>query len=413
MTGNATATYDVIIVGAGPAGATAALYARRHGLKTLLLDKACFPRDKICGDALSGKAVGILRDLDLLDEVRQLPGASIRTIVFGSPKHIEAHIDLNRSSRTEFMTGFVIRRELFDDFLFHKARQVATACVQGFTVERLVMDAGRVCGVQGHQAGHPELMTFKGNLVLGADGYKSVVARRTGVYTVDLRHWIVALRCYYQEVAGLTDQIELHYVGDVLPGYFWLFPLEPGYANIGIGMLCSAMRWRGVNLRQALRAVLQSPYFRQRFRSAKALEPPVGWNLPLGSKPRTNHGDGFMLLGDAAGLIDPFTGEGIGNAMFSARYAIETARAAHEAQDFSAAFLARYHQQLWAAIGDELRVSSRLQQLGQWRPLLNFTIGKAAQRLAVRDLICGMIANEILRQRLANPLFYLKLLCGS
>ena len=90
--------YDLIIVGAGPAGSGAALYASRHGLSTLLLDKEGFPRDKICGDALSGKSVTALRELNLLDEVQRLPGAHIQSIVFSSPNHQSFRIDLRNTS---------------------------------------------------------------------------------------------------------------------------------------------------------------------------------------------------------------------------------------------------------------------------------------------------------------------------
>ena len=121
-------------------------------------------------------------------------------------------------------------------------------------------------------------------------------------------------------------------------------------------------------------------------------------------------GPGFMLVGDAAGLIDPFTGEGIGNAMFSARYAVECAEEARRAGDHGEAFLARYGERLWAEIGYELKVSTRLQQIGRIRSLLNLVIHKAAGSQEVRDLICGMIADEVPKNRLANPLFYLKLL---
>lgn len=403
--------FDVIIVGGGPAGATAAIYARRYGLTTLLLDKARFPRDKICGDALGGKAVRILRELDLLEHVRQLPGASVKAIVFSSPKHVEACIDLTSASQQEFLTGFVIRRQIFDSFLFEHARRAADSCLEGFMVEDVLVEDGRVCGVRGRHEGHNESSEFRGHIVLGADGYKSVVAQKTGLYDADLNHWIVAFRQYYADVKGLTDRIELHYVEDVIPGYFWIFPLASGYANVGIGMLSAAIKRRHVNLRKALDAAIHSPHFRERFTHATPCEQPIGWNLPVGSKHRKNHGAGFMLLGDAAGVIDPFTGEGIGNAMYSSRYAVETAWEAHNAGDFSAAFLRRYDQRLWDEIGDELRVSTKLQMIGRCKPLLNFTIGKAARSPAVRDIICGMIANEIPRKKLANPLFYLRLLC--
>ena len=119
------ADYDLIIVGGGPAGAAAALYAQRHALRALLVDKAHFPRDKVCGDAVSGKSVAMLAELGLLEEVRALPGAPVGHIVFASPDHTEANIPLDRYPLTDLMTGrtlpmegFVIRREVFDDFLF-------------------------------------------------------------------------------------------------------------------------------------------------------------------------------------------------------------------------------------------------------------------------------------------------------
>ena len=115
-------------------------------------------------------------------------------------------------------------------------------------------------------------------------------------------------------------------------------------------------------------------------------------------------------MGDAAGLIDPFTGEGIGNALYSARFAVETAVQAREAGDYSAGFLRRYEDRLWAALGSELKVSTKLHNLGRWPYLMNWVIGKAAKNAEISDLICGMMANAVPRKRLTNPLFYLRLL---
>lgn len=412
-----TETYDLIIVGAGPSGSAAALYARRHGLKTLLLDKATFPRDKICGDALSGKAVGVLSDLGLLEKTRQLPGAVINRVVFGSPDHVDAVIDLRRQKLKDLvsgdwipMEGYVVRRQLFDRMMFEEARGAVARSVQGFTVRDLLEDRGTVCGVRGRAADSDEEVEFRGNLVLGCDGCNSIVARKAGLYQHDSEHSVVALRCYYEGVTGLEDQIELHFVDEVVPGYFWAFPLENGYANVGIGMLHAYVKRHKVDLRQTFEQVISRSPFVERFQNARPMERPVGWNLPVGSRRRKAHGDGFLLLGDAAGLIDPFTGEGIGNALFSAKLAIETAAEAVEATDFSESFLKRYESRLWDAIGDELRTSKRLQDLGRWRPLLNYVINKAARSPEVSDLICGMIAQAIPKKQLANPLFYLKLL---
>ncbi|MEE9167029.1 MAG: geranylgeranyl reductase family protein [Candidatus Neomarinimicrobiota bacterium] len=402
--------YDLIIVGGGPAGSTAAIYAARKGLKTLLLEKERFPRDKVCGDALSGKSVAVLRDLNLMESVRELPGALIRTVTFGSPNHTEVNVELRSSNPGDPPIGFVIRREIFDNFLFQEARKVVHNCVEEFSVRDILTENGQVQGVRGIGPDGSKGTEFRGRMVLGADGFNSVVARKMGLYNHDPLHQVVALRCYFRKVRGLTDQIELHYLREVVPGYFWIFPLEDDYANVGIGMLHAYIRRRQINLKVALNNAIHSSAFEHRFKGSEQVGTPVGWNLPVGSMHRKIFGAGFMLLGDAAGLIDPFTGEGIGNAMYSARVAVETAAEACRADDFSENFLSRYDHRLWDAIGGELRLSTKLQQLGRLKFLLNFVIAKAARSEEVRNVIGGMIVNEHPKENLVNPMFYLKLL---
>jgi len=410
MEKNLNNTYDIIIVGAGPAGSTAGLFASKQGLNVLLVDKESFPRDKICGDALSGKSVTVLRELNLLEKTQSLPGAHIQSIVFSSPDHAYFRLDLTKTSLKNVPKGFVIRRKNFDTFLFNEAKKAVTSTLENFTVTDLIVEDGVVRGIKGRENRNNKELYYYGNLVFGADGYKSIVARKRNLYEHDPKHWVVALRCYYKNVTDLTDQIELHYVDQVIPGYFWIFPLENGYANVGIGMLHEYIKRRNVDLKKTLEDTIASEYFRNRFKHAEPMEKPIGWNLPVGSKRRKSYGDGFLLLGDAAGLIDPFTGEGIGNAMYSAKIAVQTAVKALSNKDFSQKFLSRYEDQLWDTIGDELGVSSKLQKIGRSRFLLNLVINKAAKSAEVSNLIAGMLANEIPRNRLANPLFYIKLL---
>ncbi|MFA6107376.1 MAG: NAD(P)/FAD-dependent oxidoreductase [Candidatus Latescibacterota bacterium] len=415
MTGSGP--YDVIVVGGGPAGAAAILHARRLSLRVLLLDKARFPRDKTCGDALSGRSVTELRTLGLLDEVRALPGATIRRVVFGGPSGQTASIpplpsDQPASSASPgpmAIEGYVVPRLHLDALLFDRARAAADHCLEGFAVRDLVREDGRVVGVTGQAAGGTA-SEFRGRVVLGCDGFGSVVARRTGLYRHQPEHSMVAIRCYHEGVAGLDDQIELHFLDEVLPGYFWIFPAGQGRANVGIGMNHADLTRRGIDLRQALARVLDSPRFRDRFRAARPLEKPTGWNLPVGSTRRPVCGEGFLLLGDAAGLIDPFTGEGIGNALCSARLAVETAAEACAAGDFSARFLRRYENRLWEALGRELATSTRLHGLARRRWLVDFVIRKAARRPEVSAAIAAMMLNADDRRQLLGPRFYLGLL---
>ena len=401
--------YDVIIVGAGPAGTTAALYAHRMGLNCILLDKAVFPRDKICGDALSGKSVRIMRELGILDELNNLDGSEINRITFGSPKNIQFDVNLKGTQNNDQITkGFVIPREIFDNYLFEKADAV-TETLQGFSVKDLIIENDCVMGIIGKTKNGIE-EEIRAPIVMGCDGSNSIVARKLGLYEMEMDHTSVAVRCYYEGVKGLTDQIELHYVKEVNPGYFWLFPAGDGRANIGIGLSKSDMKKENRTLRQIMDEVTQTEYFKERFANAKQLERPVGWNLPLGSIHRKNHGNGFMLLGDAAGLVDPFTGEGIGNAMVSGQYAMEVAAKSKLSGDFSEKAFAEYDELLWREIGKELRTSTKLQSLARSKFLLNFVINRASRNEEVQNIISGMLANEIPKDELSSPLFYFKIL---
>jgi flavin-dependent dehydrogenase len=286
---------------------------------------------------------------------------------------------------------------------------VADRTIEGFTVSDLITEGQQVCGVRGLTEEGAEL-EFRASLTLGCDGYNSIVSRKSGLYGHQSKHWMVALRQYFTGVSDLTDQIELHFIDEVLPGYFWIFPLEDDRANIGIGVGHNDIKANGIHLKDALKAATQSETFRERFKNAKPLEEPVGWNLPVGSKRRPAHGVGFLLLGDAASLIDPFTGEGIGNALYSARFAVETAVEAKKANDYSAGFLRRYEDRLWDALSGELKISTKLHSLGCWPFLMNFVIRKAANNIEVSDLICGMIASSVPRKTMIDPRFYLRLL---
>ena len=399
-------SYDLIIVGAGPAGTTAALYADQMGLKSVLVDKATFPRDKICGDAISGKSIRYMNELGILDEVSDLDGAEINRITFGSPSHKQFDIHLNKND-SNIKKGFVIPRKIFDNFLLEKAQNVTTV-KDGFKVKDILYENDKIIGVRGEEKG--EAKELEAPIILGCDGANSFVARKLGLYQSDMKNTSIAIRCYYKGVKGLSDQIELHFVKEVLPGYFWLFPAGDDLANIGIGLTKADAKKEKRTLREILDEVTRSEYFRDRFSDAKPMEVPLGWNLPLGRIKRKNYGSGFMLLGDAAGLVDPFTGEGIGNAMVSAKYAVEVAAKAIKAKDCSASVLSEYSSLVWDEIGNELNTSSKLQDLAKYKYLLNFVINRSSQSRELQEIISGMLINKFPREKLSNPMFYLKIL---
>ena len=404
-------SYDIIIIGAGPAGTSAALYAHKLGLNTVIIDKSTFPRDKICGDALSGKSIRYMKELGILEEVSRLKGSKIKRVTFGSPNHKQFDIYLNNPHHTHhagtIKEGYVIPRETFDNFLFQKAQDV-TEIRQGFNFSELLYQNGKIIGIKGTQ--NKQKHEIYAPIILGCDGAKSTLVRKMGFHTENEDNTAIAIRCYYEGVKGLSDQIELHFVDEVLPGYFWLFPAGDNIANVGIGLSKKQAKKDERKLSEILDEVTQSKFFKNRFLKSKKLENPKGWSLPLGRIKRPSFGDGFILLGDAAGLIDPFTGEGIGNAMASAKFAIEVSAEALKKKDFSKEMFSKYHELIWNELGSELKTSSKLQDVAQYRILLNFVINKASKSEEIQDIISGMLTREGPRNKLSNPLFYLKVL---
>ncbi len=137
--------------------------------------------------------------------------------------------------------------------------------------------------------------------------------------------------------------IELHFLPELLPGYFWIFPMPNGRANVGAGMLSSVVAKRKVDLKKEMEKIInEHPVISKRFVHAKPEGKAQGWGLPLGRKVGSISGDNLLLCGDAASLIDPFTGEGIGNAVLSGRYAAEKALNAIATNDYSVKNLRKF-----------------------------------------------------------------------
>jgi geranylgeranyl reductase family protein len=390
---------DVAVVGAGPAGAATALYAARAGLDVTLIDKRTFPRDKICGDAVARKSLSHLHDLGLLDRVGVEAHEPIGRAVLSSPNGREVAIDL--SSSDEPSPHMVCRREIFDNVLVEAARKQCTV-IEGATVTDIVQNNRRVEGVVVKDGAAER--TLRARVTVGADGFDSVVARRLGLYRHDSSRWFVATRGYYRGLDVAPRTVEVHFFDETLPGFLWLFPTGDGVTNVGLGLVHLDLKRRRVKLRDVHEAVLASPRMRDRFRRAERIGEVHGWNLPTPDFSRKLAGDGFLLAGDAAGLVDPFSGEGIGNALDSAKVAADV---------IAENALAQYPKRLWEAVdGREIKLHYQLRSLARSRGLVDFLVGRAAARPDVLSWLQAMTSADgsIARKRdLLSPLTYARL----
>ncbi len=254
---------------------------------------------------------------------------------------------------------------------------------------------------------------YSAKFVIGADGANSIVNRQLAKNEIDKNHHCAGLRQYFENVSGFHPQnhIELHFYKDLLPGYFWIFPLADNKANVGLGMLSSEVAQKNINLKEKLQDIIQNhPNVRERFKNAVPLEEIKGFGLPIGSQKKKLSGNRFLLLGDAANLIDPFTGEGIGNAIRSGRIAAEHCLRAFSENKFNAEFNKKYDREIYKKMWPELRIGRSLQKMLKYPWLFNFLVKKANKNEALQQLLTSMLDNVDLKKELLKPRFYVRLL---
>ncbi|MDJ0321173.1 geranylgeranyl reductase family protein [Pseudarthrobacter sp. PS3-L1] len=321
----------VLIVGAGPSGSTAAYYLARAGLDVTVLEKTSFPREKVCGDGLTPRAVREIQKLGLPhpenDGWRRNKG--LRLIAGGRT------IELPWPEVSDFPDYGLIRTRLgFDEELALHARAAGAKVLERHNVtETLRDDAGRVTGVRvaildesGRKTG--ETLDFSADVVLAADGNSTRTAVSAGLAKRDDRPLGVAVRTYFTSPRTNDDWMEGWLElpgknGKLLPGYGWVFGVGDGTSNVGLGILNSSKEFGKIDYRQVLREWTAGMPSEWGFTPENQVGEIRGAALPMGFNRTPHYSPGLMLLGDSGGMVSPFNGEGISYAMESARYAAE------------------------------------------------------------------------------------------
>jgi len=403
--------YDVIIVGAGPAGLSTALSLAATNLAIALVEKEFFPRDKICGDALSASVMNVLKRLpdniyqDFMDFPKKTPSNGIRFIA-PDCTFIDVPFTLNESLEST-ASGFICKRIDFDNFLFEKVQRYKNIRVfHNFKITQAQISNEGVVISDGYEE-------LKAKMVVGADGIHSVIASSFSGNKLDQDHYSIAVRAYFKNVKDLHPRgfIELHFLKELLPGYFWIFPMQNDEVNVGLGMMYNHVRKSKQNLSKTLLELIEkTPELKRRFGNATMTGKIGGYGLPLGPVNKILSGNRFLLTGDAASLIDPFSGEGIGNAMVSGEIAAQVIKKAFLKGDFSGEFLSTYNKIIERKIGKELKISQWIQHLARLPWLFNFVVGKARENDDLKKMLTKMFTNQEVKSELVNPLFYIKLL---
>jgi menaquinone-9 beta-reductase len=405
---------DVCIIGAGPGGAATALFLAKKGISCTLIDKQKFPRDKICGDALSGKVINTLKKLDpaIVDELAAEPSQiGSWGVKFIAPNLKELRVPFKKNfDKNSRPPGFISKRIDFDNFLIGQVKKHSSiTLLQEKQAEKYERTD------KGFKIFFKDQSELSCRLLISADGAQSAFARTFGNIKLEHQHYSAGIRAYYKGVKSMDADnfIELHFLKDFLPGYFWIFPLPDGMANVGVGMRSDKVSAKKINLKQELnRILMEYPALKERFSESELIGDIKGYGLPLGSKKRIISGDNFMLVGDAASLIDPFTGEGISHAMISGMFAADQAVACLAQNKFNASFIEKYDKKVYNRLGKELNISTKMQYLINYPWLFNFVINKATRNQELSEMISCMFDDLDLRKKLKSPGFYFKLIFG-
>ena len=395
-----TEVREVIVVGAGPAGVATAVFLHQQGHHVLLLDEARFPRDKVCGEGISPQAWRLLELLGFQERVQALRPHPLRGMTLVAPDGTSFRGDYRERQ------GLAVRRWDFDQVLLEGARASGVEVQEACRVTDLVMENGEVHGVVMERGRGPE--TLGARLVVGADGRRSVVARRLGLLSEHPRFRKFAVRGYWEGMEGLEERGEMHVGGG---GYCGIAPLTPARANVAFVLDQADMAPSAGDLEGFYRTTIARrwPRIAERLTRATLCDSPRAIG-PLALVARRVSAPGGLLVGDAAGFYDPFTGEGVTLALRGAEIASQVAHQALRAARLGD--LRLYDRRRRAATEGKFRFNRLLQTVVGRPALANLVAHRLAERPDLADRLVGIAGDYLPARRLLGPGFLLRLLFG-
>jgi geranylgeranyl reductase family protein len=320
---------DVLVVGAGPSGAAAAFWLATLGHRVVVIDKKRFPREKTCGDGLTPRAVRQLDDMGLTDQLTEFQRFDgLRSIGHGIT------LELAWPKHPDFPNyGYVVRRRELDDMVANRAVKAGATLLPATEATEPLIEDGRVVGAIVLDKDTGTSRAIRARYVIVADGANSRFGRALGTARNRTYPLGMAIRGYFTSPLHDDPWIESHLdirnrEGNHLPGYGWIFPVGDGTVNVGVGLLSTFTGWKNVNTSHLMDAFCATAPSRWGISPETSTGPPTGGRLPTGGSVMPRVGSTYLVVGDAAGSVNPFNGEGIS-------LAYETGRLAADAVDLA------------------------------------------------------------------------------
>lgn len=356
-------TFDIIIIGAGPAGCSAALTLQNSKYSVALFEKDTYPREKICGDGICDRSINTLRAIkeSYFEEFLAIePKQCIKKTALVYKNH---RFDLNFKS-----FGYTCRRIDFDNFLFSL---VTRDCLH-ISIYQNTPISSVAKAPNGYLVTTKTGDVYFSKLIIVANGAKSSIESSLTGIPYSKENQGVAVRAYYKGVADMKmDTIELHYKKEFFPGYLWVFPISEDIANVGFGYhLQDAENFTETIQELFKKWIANDSSLQKRFEHAEPISAIQGGLIPYNRNSYNCHGDNFMICGDAASLIDPISGGGIGSSMLSGHFAALQAEDCCNTNNFSKEATKKYEELLLKRIKKEIKTRYFLQRHISKRPYI-------------------------------------------
>ncbi|MBC7874802.1 MAG: geranylgeranyl reductase family protein [Ferruginibacter sp.] len=402
---------DVLIAGGGPAGSGLAFHLAKQGYKVIVADAETFPRDKVCGDGVSPIALAELDSMGITQTRKFARSNEVKEVGLFI-KNDKVFVPLSKPDHLPFHARIIPRIEL-DHWICEAAKKAGavyleSARVVGFEILPNVAVAELKRGQTSFKV--------KAKILVGADGSSSTISRQLNGRKPCDEFQLLGLRSYYENVNGPTNRVDIYFTEESFPGIFWMFPKGPNGANIGMAMVSKTLPSKPSHVKEMLKQHIQSnKYIRERIGNGEMVGKIQGWPITFYNKKSIITGHRIALVGDAAGLINPLSGDGIQYALLSARWASETIMECINKNDFTEKAVYAYRKKVDKELGYDFALANLLVQFPRnksfsklWMLILSVMIAEAKEDKVYADTIAGIFEGTYPTYKALNLSFILK-----
>lgn len=331
----------------------------KEKIEHILIDAAQFPRDKTCGDGLDLKAIAVLNNIDKKIITEEIKSEGRINASYGfkiiTTKGKQVIFDYQKSG-TDLPPYGTSKRIDFDNLLIEKLDTNYTNFLQS-TKAKSILRVNNKWEITAQQ--NDQSIKIICDLLVGADGDHSIVLKTVGERKIDRKHYSAGVRQYWRNVSDIysSNLMEVYFPKKYPMSYFWIFPLKNGLSNVGYGMQSNVAAKSNYNITQIFNELIkEDSNLKERFINATPQESVKGWGIPFASLQRKCFGNGWLLVGDAASMISPTTGEGIGTGMTTGLIAAKFAASAVAQNKFDESVFKNYDREVYKRTKDDIKL---------------------------------------------------------